>query len=59
MDAAEMAQVQDPTTFAPRLVVASDDRESPWVVDIASRRVVRRGHGTDPAAIEFDRRASS
>ena len=42
MEAADTTRAITPPADKPRLVMVVDERESPWVVDVASGRVVRR-----------------
>ena len=49
MNAAETARATTPLSAIGRLVMVSDERESPWVVDIASGRIVRRKPFAEPA----------
>lgn len=47
MNAAEVARATPTVSAIARLVLVADERESPWVVDVASGRIVRRKPGPD------------
>ena len=59
MDAADTARAITPPTPKPRLVMVVDERESPWVVDVASGRVVRRNALAVSAETAAGERAAS
>lgn len=58
MDTADTSRATLPSAQKPRLVMVLDERESSWVVDVASGRVVRRNSLASVEPVAGERAAS-